>query len=189
MTQLARRLQTYDDVLALKTERAELLAGEIVLSPSPSPAHQAALMLVGAELLGPFQRGRGGPGGWWLIPDVDVSFGAHDVVRPDLSGWRKDRVPNFPGVRPVRVRPDWVCEMLSPGSAALDQGEKKSLYAKSGVPFYWIVDPLNRTIVVLALRDGAFEVVAVVGDQGCARLVPFDEIELELDSMFPPRDP
>lgn len=187
MNEPAKRLHSYDDLVALGEDvRAELIAGAIVTSPSPSPPHQAALFLVGAELAGPFQRGRGGPGGWWLIPDVDVSFGSHDVVRPDLSGWRRERVPAFPSTRPVPDRPDWVCEGLSPGSAVYDQGAKRALYASAGVPWYWILDPLNRTLLVLELRDAAYVTHSIVGDTGLARLPPFDAIELELEALFPP---
>lgn len=166
--------------------RGEVLAGELIMVPSPTPAHQDVVGAVYAELRGPFQRGRGGPGGWWLLPDVDVSFGPHDIVRPDVSGWRKLHVPDFPSQRTVAARPDWVCEGLSPSSTVIDQGSKKALYAKSGVPWYWILDPQNRTVTVLELETGAYQSRALVGDRGTARLAPFDEIEIQLDGLFPP---
>jgi hypothetical protein len=129
MTDPARRRATYADLVALPAEaHAELVGGEVLVQPSPTPAHQSTIGEIYAELRGPFQRGRGGPGGWWLIQDVDVEFGPHDVCRPDISGWRKDRVPQFPSDRPLRERPDWLCEGLSPRTAILDQGELESLF-------------------------------------------------------------
>ena len=117
----ARRLATYPDLLALPEDtRAEILGGELVVQPSPSPLHQTTIAELYAELRGPFQRGRGGPGGWWLIPDVDVEFGPHDVCRPDIAGWRRARVPVFPAERPILHRPDWLCEGLSPRTAVRD---------------------------------------------------------------------
>jgi Uma2 family endonuclease len=166
--------------------RAEILDGEIVVQPSPTPAHQSTIGEIYAELRGPFQRGRGGPGGWWLIQDVDVEFGPHDVVRPDVSGWMKDRVPVFPAERPVRHRPDWVCEGLSPRTAVHDQGDKRALYQRARVPWYWLVDPLNRTLTVLRLTSEGYVVEHVAGDSGSAALPPFEAVEIDLASVFPP---
>ena len=187
MTAPARKLATYRDLLALPGNvRAQIVGGEILVEPSPTPEQQSTVGELYAELRGPFQRGRGGPGGWWLIPDVDVSFGPHDVFRPDVSGWGRDRVPSFPKERPVSVRPDWICEGLSPGTAALDQGEKRSAYLRAGVPWYWIADPLNRTLSVLRLEGSGYVLEQSVGDRGAARLPPFEDIELPLDAIFPP---
>ena len=185
----ARRLATYSDLLALPAgERAEILNGELVVQPSPTPVHQSTIAEIYAELRGPFQRGRGGPGGWWLIPDVDVELGPHDVCRPDISGWRRDRVPAFPAERPVRERPDWLCEGLSPRTAVRDQGDKRELYQRAGVPWYWLVDPQNRTLTVLRLVREGYVVERVVGDRASAALAPFDAVEIDLASIFPPAD-
>jgi hypothetical protein len=73
MTSAAQRLATYEDLVALPDGvRGEVIAGSVVVTPSPSPEHQLSLGLVAADLIGAFQRGRGGPGGWWIVPDVDV---------------------------------------------------------------------------------------------------------------------
>ncbi len=189
MTELAKRLATYEDLLALpEGVRGEVVAGELIVAPSPTPMHQSVVGEIYAELRGPFQRGRGGPGGWWLIPDVDVRFGPHDIFRPDISGWRKDNVPDFPSERPVSARPDWICEGLSPNTAVVDQGAKRDTYAKSGVPWYCLVDPTNRTLSVLRLSAEGYVVETVVGDRGGARLAPFGDVEIDLASLFPPAE-
>ena len=98
-----RRLATYADIVALPDDtRAEVLAGELVLSPAPMPRHSAAQRAAGRFLGGPFHDddGRGGPGGWWIFVEVDIALGPHDIVRPDLSGWRRERLP-----RPGKARP------------------------------------------------------------------------------------
>ncbi|HET9957822.1 MAG TPA: Uma2 family endonuclease [Polyangiaceae bacterium] len=167
---------------------AEILEGEIVIRPSPTPAHQSASAELYAELRAPFQRGRGGPGGWWLIPDVDVEFGPYDICRPDLTGWRREHLPDFPATRPIRTRPDWICEALSPGTALRDQGYKRDLYQRAGVPWYWMLDPVNRTITVLRwIREG-YVLDHVAGDAGKAALPPFEGFEIELETVFPPRE-
>lgn len=187
MSESARRLATYEDLLALpEGVRAEVVAGQVVVSPSPSPIHQSVVGEIYAELRGPFQRGRGGPGGWWLIPDVDVRFGTHDIYRPDICGWRKENVPAFPAERPVLHRPDWICEGLSPRTAVVDQGAKQVVFARTSVPWYWLVEPLNRTLSVLRLSAEGYVVHAVVGDSGTAQLPPFDAVAIDLGSLFPP---
>jgi Uma2 family endonuclease len=188
MTAAAHRMATYADLAGLQDGvRGEVIAGEVVVAPSPSPEHQSSLSLIGADLINAFQRGRGGPGGWWILPDVDVSFGQHDILRPDLAGWRCERVPAFPRDRPVTHRPDWVCEILSPGTAVRDRGAKRDIYRAASVPWYWLVDIANRTISVLRWTGEGFVDHQTAGDEGTAALAPFDAVTLELPALFPPR--
>jgi Uma2 family endonuclease len=187
MSNPARRLATYEDLLGLPDDvRAEVIDGEVVVAPSPSPLHQDTVGGILSELRFPFQRGRGGPGGWWLILDVDVFFGPHEVLRPDIAGWRRERVLALPAERPVKAIPDWVCEALSPGTAARDQGDKRAIYQRSSVPWYWIVDPINRSLQVYRLTTEGYLLDTSVGDRGLARLSPFEAVELELEALFPP---
>lgn len=88
---------TYDDLLRLPQGlKAEVLGGEVVTHPSPLPEHQYTAGALGDSVGGPFQHGhgRGGPGGWWTLPDVDVRLATHDIVRPDLAGWQRVRLPS-----------------------------------------------------------------------------------------------
>lgn len=187
MSDAAKRKATYADLLDLPEDtRAELVDGELVVHPSPTPAHQSAIGEMYAELRNPFQRGRDGPGGWWLIPDVDVEFGPSDVCRPDISGWRREHVSEFPYDRPVRHRPDWLCEGLSPRTSLHDQGAKRAIYQAAGVPWYWLLDPEARTLSVLRLVSEGYVVDRVVG-LGLHALPPFDAVPIDLDSVFPPR--
>jgi Uma2 family endonuclease len=112
---------TAADLAALPDDaRAELVGGEIVQKANPGFEHGDAQGSLCELLKPPFQRGRGGPGGWWIVTEVEVEFGAHDVYRPDVAGWRRERVPERPRGRPVRIRPDWICEVLSASTAARD---------------------------------------------------------------------
>src|SRR5262245_49107979 len=94
----------------------ELIDGQLVRKASPSWDHGRAQSSVATLLKGPFDRkaGRGGPGGWWLATEVDVQLAADQIFRPDVAGWRRDRVPTPPTEFPVLARPDWVCDVLSP---------------------------------------------------------------------------
>ena len=179
-----RRPASYDQILALP----EHLVGEIVddvlyVSPRPASPHAFASMGIGSELFGPFQRGRGGPGGWWLLTEPELHFG-RQVVVPDLAGWRHERMPAVPSVAYFELAPDWVCEVASPSTAKLDRTKKMRVYAEAGVGHLWIVDPLLRTLEVFRLVDTSWTLVAALADDEKVRAEPFDEVELELASWW-----
>jgi Uma2 family endonuclease len=180
----ARNLATYDDLLAIPEKvRAEILAGEIIVQPSPSFEHQTLFGGLYSELLGPFMRGRGGPGGWWIIPDVDVRFTRNDVVRPDLSGWRRVRLPSPGEKRPIDVVPDWICEVLSTNKH-YDRTYKADLYATHGVGHYWLIDPIMRVLEAFALKSGRWERIGGYDEEAVAQIPPFEGYELTLHEPF-----
>jgi Uma2 family endonuclease len=189
MGKTARRA-TYEDLLALDEQaRAEVVEGRVVMLPSPSFEHQNAQGVLRYLLGGPFhdEHGRGGPGGWWLTLDFDVALAAHVIVRPDVVGWRREHSPR-PPVRPAALRPDWVCEVVSPSNASHDLVTKRRLYAERGVPHYWLVDPLVRTLTALTLREGLWVEDGVFDDNDVARIAPFEAVELEVGRLFLPRE-
>lgn len=183
------KLATYGDLLALPEDvRAEVLAGDIVVQPSPLPGHNRIARSLSRFIGGPFDddEGRGGPGGWWIIPDVDVQLGAHDIVRPDMAGWRRDRLRSPWDLRPIDVVPDWVCEILSPSNASHDRVRKAALYAKSALAFLWLIDPAARVLEAFALRDEAWLRLGAWTDGDIASIAPFEAIELDVGRLFPP---
>lgn len=181
---------TYADLEALpEGVKAEIIDGTIVTQPAPLPRHARVAAGLLRGIGGPFDDddGRGGPGGWWILPDVDVQLSSGDVVRPDIAGWRRERMPNPWDIRPITVVPDWVCEVLSPPNAAHDRVTKRAKYAAAGIAFYWLVDPSERVLEALSLRDGGWFEVGVYDDTALARVAPFEAIELEVGRLFPPR--
>lgn len=183
------RLATYEDLLAYpEDERVEILDGVVVAQASPLPEHNEIVLCVAERLRASFRHGRGGPGGWWILGDIDVRFAPHDVVRPDLVGWRQERLPSPWGKRPVDVVPDWVCEVSSPSTRNHDRGPKMRLFARYGVPHYWLIEP-SGAIEAYTLEGGRwiwinrYELGAVV------RIPPFEAIELPLTELFPPGEP
>lgn len=185
----ARRLATYADLERLpEGSKAEIIAGDLFTSPAPLPRHSRPQRALSRFIGGPFDDDDGfdGPGGWWIFVEVDVQLSPHDVVRPDLAGWRRERLVE-PDVRPILVVPDWVCEITSPSSASSDRTTKKRLYAKHGVAFYWIVDPEVRALEAYALRDGGWFDAGSYHEQDVARVPPFEAIELSVGRLFLPR--
>lgn len=164
----------------------EVIGGELWTHARPRPEHGRAQSALSYGLFGPFDRGRGGPGGWWLINEPDVAFGAHDIVSPDIAGWRRERVPEFPCERPVAVRPDWVCEVLSPSTALRDRRDKAALYLEAGVPWYWLVDTRARLLEAFEATGGRWLRLGAWSEADVARVPPFDAVDLFVADLFPP---
>lgn len=186
MSSAAPKLATADDLVALGDASVEVVGGTVVYKAEPSAEHGDAQAALVTELRQAFHRkpGRGGPGGWWLLTEVDVEFERHEVYRPDLAGWRRDRLPERPSGRPIRIRPDWVCEILSESNAATDQVDKFRVYASSGVPFYWIGDPGRGILTVYRLEGGTYSVALQAKQGEIVAAPPFDAISLRVGLLF-----
>jgi Uma2 family endonuclease len=180
---------TYDDVLnAPEHKVAEILEGELFLSPRPEPRHAVAASEIGMVLGNPFHRGSGGPGGWWIIDEPELHLGDHVVV-PDIAGWRRERMPALPDEAFFTLAPDWVCEVLSPATEKIDRGRKLRIYAEAGVQHAWLLKPSDRTLEVLHLRDGAWTIVGVCSGSDVVRIKPFEAIELQLGQLWSDQAP
>ena len=189
MAEPAERMATYEDLLLLEEDvRAEILGGRIVTSPAPLPRHSKSQRALGSFIGRPYDDddGHGGPGGWGIFVEVDVEFAPHEVVRPDLSGWRRERLPDPGEERPIRVAPDWVCEVLSPSTQSLDRHQKRSLYHQHRIGHYWIVDPDARLVEVFAYADAGWSLVGTYGDGDTVAMPPFVEVEVPIERLFLP---
>lgn len=191
MAETARRLATWEDLLATPDDRRtyEIIGGVLEALPRPRPRHGLAQSLISGELVGPFSRGRGGPGGWWLVIEPDVMFNPNDIVAPDVAGWRRERLPELPASGPIEVAPDWICEIISPRGERRDRVVKADLYLRSGVPHYWILDIDGRTLEAFVAREGVWVRLGAWSDGDVPRIPPFDAIELDVGGLFAPLPP
>jgi Uma2 family endonuclease len=187
MALVARRLATSTELLAIPEEQRfhEVIDGEIVQKASPTFEHGAAQAKL-SESVGPFNRRSGGgrPGGWWIVSEVEIELEAHQVYRPDLSGWRRDHVPERPSGTPIRIRPDWVCEILSPSKPLHDLGAKFDAYQRNAVPHYWIIDPMSERLRVHRWTSEGYLVVLNAHRGQRVRAEPFEAIELFVGELF-----
>jgi Uma2 family endonuclease len=186
-----KRRATYEDLMQVPdTKVAEIIDGELIVSPRPASPHAHAAAGIGADVLrfhGPADADPG-PGGWWILPEPEVHLGA-DVVVPDWAGWRRAGMPAFPHAPFFTQRPDWVCEILSPTTGRIDRGAKMRLYARAGVGFAWLVDPVLQTLEIYRLDAGRWVVVDTHGGDAVVRAQPFEAIELRLGRWWPPEAP
>lgn len=182
--EMGRKPATYADLEALPEHVVgELIARELHVSPRPAVPHTVAASRLGGELSGPFDRGRGGPGGWILLDEPELHLG-EDVLVPDLAGWRRERMPQPPRTAAFSLAPDWVCEVLSSSTATLDRRLKLPVYAREGVRHVWLVDPEARTLEVHRLEGAGHTLLGTHSGRVCVRVEPFEAVELELAFLW-----
>lgn len=188
MNQQAPSLQrpaTYQDVLdAPPNMTAQIARGRLHLHPRPAMRHARASFRLAGRLDDPFENGIGGPGGWYLAIEPELHFGP-DVLVPDLAGWRRERMETFPDTAHTDLAPDWVCELLSPGTRRFDLTDKRDLYGLNGVRHLWFVDPQAKTLEVFERRDAAWLLVSALKDDDEVRIAPFEAIGFPLSALWP----
>ncbi|WP_163782990.1 Uma2 family endonuclease [Myxococcus vastator] len=181
-----KRPATYEDLVALPEHQVgQIIDGELIAQPRPASRHARASSALLSGLFNPFDLGQGGPGGWWILHEPELHLGA-DVLVPDLAGWRRDRMPEVPDTSFFTLAPDWVCEVLSPSTAALDRSRKKRIYAREGVGHVWLVDPQARTLEVFRLSRGQWLEQGTWSDDERVRAEPFEAVELRLGVLWLP---
>ncbi len=196
MSQSAPRKPTIEDFWAIPdTDRFhEFIGGELIEKAAPSGEHGDAQGGIVVAVRAPFQRGpgRGGPGGWWILTEVEVRLPTGEIVRPDVVGWRRERCPDRPTGSPVTLLPDWVCEVVSPSNANHDTVKKLRLYHQVAIPHYWLIDPRDATLTVMRwISDGYLTVLPAERGE-VVRAEPFEAVELVVGTLFgddPPDEP
>lgn len=182
---------TYQDVLdAPEHKVAEVIDGVLYTFPRPASPHARASSGLGVRLGGAFDFGSGDPGGWWIVDEPELHLGEQILV-PDLAGWRRERVPKFPNVAFWTLAPDWLCEVLSPSTRAIDLGAKRDIYACEGVPHMWLIDPIVRRLDAYESRQGDWTLLATRIKHQSVSLPPFEAVsfslaDLWIDSSQPP---
>jgi Uma2 family endonuclease len=182
------RPATLKDFLAIPPHERfhEILDGELVKKTMPSGRHATVQGRL-RGLLDGYDDGslRKQPGGWWLMTEVEIMLPWDQPVRPDLAGWRCERMPEVPEEFPLRLRPDWVCEVVSPSDPRRDTVVKYRDYAKAGIPYYWLVDLKQRTLTALQLKNEHYIVQAEAQEGSPLRQVePFELVEIAMEVLF-----
>ncbi len=186
-----RRDELYEEYLRVPAHLcAEIVHGTLYVMSRPAPRHASAASMLGVELGGPFQRGRGGPGGWWILDEPELQLVPKEPIVPDLGGWRVERMPALPDTAHFTLVPDWVCEVLSRSTEKLDRDEKLPYYAEYGVRHVWLVDPIDKHLEVhtLDVKAKRWREVRIHQGNATVRAEPFEAIELDLGALWsPPR--
>lgn len=158
---------TYEDLLTMPEDghRYELIDGALIVSPSPQLVHQGIVgnlyLALRASVAGGLQV---------VLAPFDVVLADDTVLIPDLIVVSRSQVQqkNHPGPPLLAI------EVLSPSTRRIDLLLKRDRLQSAGAPSYWIVDPVEVSITVLELVDGAYvEVARAVGDEVCEVSKPY----------------
>ena len=186
---IAVKRATYQDLEALPEHQVgQIIDGELIVQPRPAIPHARAASKLGSQVGSAFDDGRGGPGGWVILDEPELHFG-DDVLVPDLAGWRRERMPEVPAAAFVSLASDWVTEVLSPSTSALDRAGKLPIYATQGVRHVWLVDPLIRTLESYRLTPDGYLLLRTYGGSQQVRAQPFEAVSLDLACLWPPQAP
>ncbi len=175
----------YRDVLNAPAHMvAEVIDGVLHMQPRPAMLHARARSSLGVKIGGPFDYDSGGPGGWWIVNEPELHLG-EDILVPDLAGWRRVRMPEYPDTAYATLAPDRVCEVLSPGTRRLDLHEKRPVYAREGVSHLWFVDPLARVLEAFELHEGQWLPIASAKDNEPVNIRPFGAVTFSPGDLWP----
>jgi Putative restriction endonuclease len=153
----------------------------------PTAEHSDARLALAAALRPHFHRPQGGPaapGGWWVLGQVELELDDDEIVRPDLAGWRRDRIPERPHGSPLRARPDWVCQVIARSSSDENAAHRFELFERSAVPFCWVVDVERGTLTAHRLEGRSYAVAVKAARWQYLRAEPFDAIEIRMGTLF-----
>ena len=185
MTEPARKEAIYEDLYTISDNMTgEIINGELIVTPKPSPRHARAAVALGSKIPPRYDFGEGGgPGGWIILSEVEIMFGK-DLLVPDWSGWKKERFPGWPENNWFAIAPDWVCEILSPSTAGNDKITKMDIYARFEVSYYWLVDPRDRILETFVLKSGTWARVGGFMENAKVKAEPFIELEFDLGTFW-----
>lgn len=191
MPEPIKKPATYEDLCRIpENMTGEIIDRELIATPRPSRRHIEVASTLGGELVPPYRFGRGGPGGWLIYDEPEIHLG-ENVIVPDLAGWRSERLSISPEEHRFTVSPDWVCEILSPGTARTDRVKKMRIFGEYDVQYAWMIDPILMTLEVFRLESGIWMVRGLYAENEKVRAEPFEEVEIDLANLWlqdSPRD-
>lgn len=175
---------TYQEILdAPERVTAEIIYGALQTHPRPARKHSKASSRLGGRIIVPFDIGEGGPGGWTILDEAEVQFGA-DILVPDIAGWRNERFAKAGDENWIDIVPDWICEVHSPSTRKRDVTDKRDIYGTFGVKHLWFVDPDTRTLEAFVNEGGEWHLIAALRDDDPVCVAPFDAITFKLDDLW-----
>jgi Uma2 family endonuclease len=184
MGDAVQSLATYADIVDLPDNFVgELVMGTLYTQARPAPRHARASSKVGSILDRSFDNGSGNSVGWWILDEPELHLEG-DILVPDLAGWRRERMPKLPDTAWFELAPDWVAEVLSPGTARKDRGLKMPIYARWGVVHCWLIDPDARTLEAYANQDGQWVLLGAWGDADQVTVAPFEAVPFDLAGLW-----
>ncbi len=176
---------TYQDVMDAPPQMvAEIVDGTLYTNRRPAPIYTFASSYFGPIIHSSFGYRYSNPGEWWIIREPEIHLG-EDIVVPNWTGFRLERMPEIPMTDYLTMAPDWACEILSPATRKLDLVGKRPIYAREGVRHLWLVDPDAKSLEAFELRGTEWVSIDKRFDEESVSLPPFDAISFNLGYLWP----
>jgi Uma2 family endonuclease len=177
---LSRPRKTVEDYLALPDDvLAELIDGELYVTPAPTPNHQDVVGALHVHLRTHVEREELGR---VYVAPVDVYLPTGDIVQPDLVFVRADRQHVIQDA--IRGVPDVAVEVISPSRPERDRIVKRALFARNGIQEFWLVDPAARSVEVFVLREGAYVGAGWFREKAVVVSPALPGLEIPLETVF-----
>ncbi|MBF0099990.1 MAG: Uma2 family endonuclease [Desulfobacterales bacterium] len=184
MLQTVKINAEYDDLYNIPENMiGQIINGELIVMPRPSPKHAGTLSNLTIEIGPPYKLGRGGPGGWIILDEPEIKLG-QDIFVPDLAGWKKEKLPQPPSTNYISVPPDWICEVLSPSTEKTDRARKMPIYAQFQVGHLWLIDPIEKILEIFKLIHNQWTVLSIYAEDDKVKGEPFQEIDIDLKNLW-----
>lgn len=119
-----------------------------------------------------------------MLTEIHVEYQSHQIYCHDVAGWRRDRVPEMPSAWPVKIRPDWVCEIVSPSHERHDMVDKPKVLHAAEVPHVWLVNPEEKMLLVQRWSPSGYTTILAASSGQTVRAEPFEEIEIRVGMLF-----
>ena len=181
---------SFDELVALIRDLPQGRTGQIVngklhLSHTREPAHAHTLAELSATLLAGSPLGDPVPPGWTFLTEVELALPREMLVVADIAGWRAphERIVALPS--PIGLLPEWVCEVLDPGTRTLDLTHKRAAYALAGVKYLWILDPIARVLETFENVRGRWLLCLAVSEDEISA-APFPDLHFDVGDLWMP---
>ena len=176
-----KKKYTYEDYVKLPEGAPyQLIGGELIMTPAPTPYHQIVSRKIMSLLIQYVEKNNLGE---ILYSPIDVYFSEEDVFQPDIIFISKERL-DIIGETKIKGAPDLVIEILSPATAYYDLGRKYEVYEKNGVKEYWIVHPKRKSIEIYQNESGQFRLVQSAKETGTINSPFLKGFEINLEKIF-----
>jgi Uma2 family endonuclease len=172
----------YRDYAALPDDgrRYEIHDGELSVMPAPSPRHQETLLNLATALRAHIAARRLGK---VYVAPVDVILSDTSIVQPDIVYVATEQLTLISG-RGIEGAPTLVVEILSPSTGGTDRHTKMRLYARYGIPWYWLVDSEVRTAEIYGLQARIYELRRRFGGDEPLCAEPFPDLTITSEALW-----
>ncbi len=185
---VSQRKATAEDLLAQFGDdaRVEIIGGKLLPKAAPRLEHSELQGGLAQAIHRRFHRQSPSkwPGGWWILPELHVQYETYEVYCHDLCGFRRDLHAAIPKAWPVKLRPDWVAELISPSHEKRDLVDKWRVLHRAGVPHYWIGYPEQRVLQVHRWDPSGYVCVLNAEAGEMIHAEPFDAVPLKVEVLF-----